>query len=76
MFCILKSSSKYCIKVLPFSCYLIFASDLVRLCRNWSKTENVSFLIKQLERTARFVNNTLVAKKFDKNILDKSENPE
>lgn len=36
-----------------------------------AKTENVQFSIKQLERISRFVNNTLVAKKFDKNILDK-----
>lgn len=35
------------------------------------KTSGVQFLITQLERVSRFVNNTLQAKKFDKNILDK-----
>ena len=39
---------------------------------DWNqKTQDVQFRIKQLERVARFVNNSLIAGKFDKNILDK-----
>lgn len=48
------------------------SSEATASAEDWKqKTEGVQFLIKQLERVSRFVNNTILAKKFDKNILDK-----